>query len=162
MVSTNPLLWQTDLSSTLKEIGFQHIPHEPCCMVKDGIIIFYYVDDIVLAFHKEQKEAAVQLMRKLQAKYNISGGDDLQWFLGIGIIRDRQNRLIWLSQSDYLDKIAKLAQGSSKWARTPMEKEEPLPYTGTATELSRTSYQKKVGSILYAAVVTRPDVAFAA
>ena len=48
-------------------------------------------------------------MRKLQTKYNIAGGDDLQWFLGIEIIRDRQNRLIWLSQSDYLDKIANLA-----------------------------------------------------
>jgi hypothetical protein len=158
----SPLLWQRDFSSTLKEIGFQPIPHEPCCMVKDGIIIFYYVDDIVLAFRKDKKEEAAELMRKLQTKYNIAGGDDLQWFLGIEIIRDRQNRLIWLSQSDYLDKIANLAQGSRKWVGTPMGKEELLPYAGIATELSRTLYQKKVGSILYAAVITRPDVAFAA
>ena len=112
-------------------------------MVKDGIIIFYYVDDIVLAFRKDKKEKAAELMWKLQTKYNIAGGDDLQWFLGIEIIRDRQNRLIWLSQSDYLDKIANLAQGSRKWAGTPMGKEELLPYAGIATELSRTLTRRK-------------------
>ena len=62
----SPLLWQRDFSSSLEEIGFQPMPHKPCCMVKDGIIIFYYIDDIVLAFRKDKRDDAAKLMRKLQ------------------------------------------------------------------------------------------------
>jgi hypothetical protein len=38
---------------------------------------------------------------------------------------------------------------------------ELLPYDGKAEPSAITSYQRKTGSILYAAVITRPDVAFA-
>ncbi|KAM4067972.1 GAG-pre-integrase domain-containing protein [Hirsutella rhossiliensis] len=29
------------------------VPHEPCCLTLDGIFVFFYVDDIVFAFRKE-------------------------------------------------------------------------------------------------------------
>jgi hypothetical protein len=37
-----------------------------------------------------------------------------------------------------------------------------LPYSGKASYQLIQQYQCKVGSIMYAAVVTRPDIAFAA
>ncbi len=46
----SPLLWQRELTTTLKLLGFQEVPHEPCCLVKDGIVVFFYVDDIVFAY----------------------------------------------------------------------------------------------------------------
>jgi hypothetical protein len=46
----SPLLWQKEFTSTLKTLGFQSVLHEPCCMTQDGIIIFFYVDDIILAY----------------------------------------------------------------------------------------------------------------
>ena len=42
-----------------------------------------------------------------------------------------------------------------------MATKELLPFNGIATPSSTNLYQRKVGSALYAAVVTRPDVAFA-
>ena len=54
----SPLLWQKELTNTLQEQGFQPIPHEPCAMMKSGIIIFFYVDDIVLAYRSNQKHQA--------------------------------------------------------------------------------------------------------
>jgi hypothetical protein len=38
---------------------------------------------------------------------------------------------------------------------------ELLPYEGKATPASIKEYQRKTGSLLYAAVITRPDIAFA-
>jgi hypothetical protein len=38
---------------------------------------------------------------------------------------------------------------------------ELLPYSGRASAASITQYQRKIGSLLYAAVITRPDIAFA-
>jgi len=39
---------------------------------------------------------------------------------------------------------------------------ELLPYDGKSEPWSTTAYQQKTGSILYAAVIIRPDIAFAA
>ena len=39
---------------------------------------------------------------------------------------------------------------------------ELLPYDGKAKPQSVTAFQQKTGLILYAAVITRPDIAFAA
>jgi hypothetical protein len=158
----SPLLWQRDLTATLQELGFKTVPHEPCCMTKGAIIIFFYVDDIVLAYKKERKNEIQSIINKLQNKYKLSGGKPLQWFLGIEIIRDREKKLLWLSQSDYLDKIANLVDRTDYRHETPMKREELLAYNERASLPSIRRYQRKVGSVLYAAVITRPDVAFAA
>ena len=160
----SPLLWQNLFTGTLLDLGFKSIPHEPCCMTYEGILIFFYVDDIVLAYRKSQKEKAMDLMRRLKGHCNISGGEDLQWFLGIAVYRDRVQRRIWLSQASYIEKIIKLADTdtdtkSSK--ETPMTKTELLPYPQRASRKSVRAYQRKIGSLLYAAVTTRIDIAFA-
>jgi hypothetical protein len=157
---TSPLQWQKTLTESLRKLGFKSVPYEPCCMMKNGILIFFYVDDIVLAYKKEKEQEAKGLMDNLKKEYTITGGEDLQWFLGIRIIRDREKRLIWLSQASYIDKIAKLAD-SQPTHDTPMAKEELLPYEGRASPASIHSYQRKIGSLMYAAVSTRLDIAFA-
>jgi hypothetical protein len=157
---SSPLLWQKMLTNTLKELGFKTIPHEPCCMIKGGILIFFYVDDIVLAYRKEQEAGAQEIMEKIKSRYEITGGEDLQWFLGIRILREREKKLIWLSQASYVDKIIKLAD-SRQPDDTPMSKEELLPFEEEATIASTHHYQRKVGSLMYAAVSTRIDICFA-
>ncbi|OAQ57457.2 polyprotein [Pochonia chlamydosporia 170] len=157
----SPLLWQKELTNTLEELGFEKVPHEPCCMMKNGIIIFFYVDDIVLAYKKGKETEAQNLADRLKQKYKLTGGNQLQWFLGIEITRDRDQKLIWLSQSAYIDKIANLAGSVDRRLNVPMSGPELLPYEGRASAASIRKYQRKIGSLLYAAVITRPDIAFA-
>ena len=156
----SPVLWQRLFTTTLLEIGFKPVPHEPCCLTYDGILIFFYVDDIVLAYRKSQESKAQDLMNQLKRHYNISGGEDLQWFLGIQIHRDRAQKLIWLSQNSYIDKIVKLAD-TNQPDETPMTKTELFPYEHRASRQIVRAYQRKIGSLLYAAVTTRIDIAFA-
>jgi hypothetical protein len=157
-----PLLWQKHFTSTLILIGFTPVPHEPCCYTLKGVLIFFYVDDIVLAFEKGNQALVDQISAQLKKTYTLTGGKTLQWFLGIEIIRNREKGLIWLSQAEYAEKIQKLASGSAGNSSTPMRNKELLPYDGRASLASINQYQRKVGSILYAAVITRPDIAFAA
>jgi hypothetical protein len=49
-----PLLWQQHFIKTLTNMAFQTILHKPCCMIRNGILIFYYIDDIVFAFRKDK------------------------------------------------------------------------------------------------------------
>jgi hypothetical protein len=83
------------------------------------------------------------------------------------IFRDWPKRSLWLSQQTYIEKLANefiTELKSHKRPPTPMAEEElfPLPPEDKVLETDRTRYQRKIGSILYAAISTRPDIAFAA
>jgi hypothetical protein len=67
----SPLLWQRKFTATLRELGLEPVPHEPCCWTKDGVIIFFYVDDIVVAYRKENEAIAQSLTAALRARYSL-------------------------------------------------------------------------------------------
>jgi hypothetical protein len=159
----SPLLWQKDFTASLHEQGFRQICHEACCYVKGDVMIFFYVDDIVVACRKDKLSEAKAEVERLGAKYSLSGGGNLQWYLGVEVIRDRQQRKIWLAQSDYIAKLSRhLPKERRKRPPThPMTTTELLPYEGRATEADLQRFQRATGSVLYAAVVTRADIAFA-
>jgi hypothetical protein len=65
-------LWQQHFIRTLTNMTFHTIPHEPCCMIRNGILIFYYVDDIVIAFRKDQTAEAKGVADLLGLSYITS------------------------------------------------------------------------------------------
>ncbi|GAB1319504.1 putative retrotransposon HobS hobase [Madurella fahalii] len=137
----SPLLWQRHFTQTLTRMGFTPVPHEPCCFGKQGVLIFFYVDDIVVAYRKTAQETVNATVRELERTYTLQGGHDLQWFLGVEVIRDRQRRLIWLSQSDSLNKLTRLVgQSDTKCPETPMKQKELLPFDGRASPSSINKY----------------------
>src|SRR5205823_14838218 len=84
------------------------------------------------------------------------------WFLGIRVIRNRDERKIWLCQDSYIDKIAtKFHLEYHRSAQTPLPSEELVPNTGKASAQEIYAYQQRVGSLNFAAVITRPDIAYA-
>ena len=90
----SPLLWQKHLTGTLIQCGFQSVPHEPCCFINKGVVIFFYVDDIVIAYREPSKKAVDEVIKMLKSMYSLQGGEPLQWFLGIEVVRDRKKGLI--------------------------------------------------------------------
>jgi len=52
------LLWQKELTSTLLALKFQTISHKPYILIKSGILIFFYANDIVLAYRKKNTVTA--------------------------------------------------------------------------------------------------------
>ena len=71
----SPILWQWHFIRILIDIGLRPIPHESCYLISDdGILIFFYVDDIILAYRKSQESKAKKILTKLKGYYNISGG----------------------------------------------------------------------------------------
>ncbi|KAE9572511.1 hypothetical protein CGMCC3_g11506 [Colletotrichum fructicola] len=165
----SPILWQRHLEAGLRALGFSRVAGENCCWQRGQVTFFFYVDDCVLAFPREHSADAQEAINALQKRYHLEGGKDLQWFLGIEVIRDRSTRKLWLSQAVFAEKVRKLitpradnAEAPEERAYTPMTKTELFPYDGEAAPWEINHYQKRVGTILYAAVMTRPDIAFAA
>ncbi|KAM4061869.1 reverse transcriptase (RNA-dependent DNA polymerase) [Hirsutella rhossiliensis] len=102
----SPLLWQQMLTSSLEELGFRKVPQEPCVMMKGAVTVFFYVDDIIWAFRKEDEGVVEEATRGLQKKISLTRLGEPRWFLGIRILRDRQRKTLWLTQDAYIDKIA--------------------------------------------------------
>jgi len=92
---------------------------------------------------------------------NILG--ELKWFLGIHVLRDYCLQKIWLSQKAYIEKIANQYKIdlTGCLSDTPMVATELLPTTTIADKPSVILYQRKMGSLLYAAVTMQLDIAFA-
>jgi hypothetical protein len=156
----SPLLWQQLLSTTLTDLGLKCVLEEPCLFINNWLIVFF-VDDIVYMYRDSDQDRAIEFCEQLTGKFKMRDLGDLRWFLGIRIVRNRDCRRIWLSQDSYVENIAarfNLDQlhGSPS---TPMTIELLTPNDEVADQAFIHLYQRKVGSIMYAAVITRPDVA---
>lgn len=134
-------------------------------MQKDGIICFFYVDDIVFAYKEDKKDEVKQIQKALEQRLTIKEVGELKWFLDLHIVRNRSKRTVWLSQKAYIAKICNefAPPPEGRLPATPMDVIEPLPLPDNedVSDASRTLYQRKVGSLLFAAIATQPDIAFA-
>ena len=76
---------------------------------------------------------ANKLISALKKRYELTGGNELQWFLGIEVICDRPKKLIWLSQSAYIEKISQLAEKKEMIScQTLMSSVELMPQEDSA------------------------------
>ena len=99
-------------------------------------------------------------MKNLKKKFKFSKNDFLHWFLEIKIIWNRKKKLIWLSQSLYIDKIVNLVISKQSDAIL-MSKNEFLFYNNVASSFQINLYQQKISFLMYAAVITHSNIAFA-
>jgi len=158
----SPLLWQQELCKVLKELGLSEILQEPCLFQNHYVILFYYVDDIVLLYREEHAAKVEELIKKLTQRFPMTDLGELEWFLGIRVING-DDGVIYLSQREYIKQLINTFKVDlSKQFQTPLSTAPLTPYQGVATREEATLYQRKTGSILYATINTRPDAAFAA
>ncbi|KAK1662905.1 hypothetical protein QYE76_051064 [Lolium multiflorum] len=128
--------------------------------------LILYVDDILLIGNDIELLSSVK--GYLNKCFSMKDLGEAAYILGIKIYRDRSRRLIGLSQSTYLDKILKkFRMDESKKGFLPMLPGKVLSKTqgpATAEERERMNqipYASAVGSIMYAMLCTRPDIAHA-
>jgi hypothetical protein len=76
------------------------------------------------------------------------------------ILRNLPSEHIWLGQKAYIEKIAKLANHRRIYL-TPISSNELLPNQKHASPAKIQNYQRKIGSLLFAAIFIRPNIAFA-
>jgi hypothetical protein len=159
----SPKLWQQEASRVLIKLGLTPVPEDPCVFVTHGIIVFFYVDDFIIASHPSVRDKARQLEKDLEAHWELTDHGEAEWFLNIRIIRDRQQQKLWLCQDAYISSMAARYHLTDRApVYTPLPVEEMKPFDGTATPAEIKIYQGKVGSVQYPTTITRPDAAKAA
>ncbi|KAK1606139.1 hypothetical protein QYE76_029812 [Lolium multiflorum] len=162
--------WNRRFDKVIKDFGFIQCHGEACIYKKvSGSSVAFpilYVDDILLIGNDIELLSSVK--GYLNNSFSMKDLGEASYILGIKIYRDRSRRLIGLSQSTYLDKILKkFRMDESKKGFLPMLPGKVLSKTqgpATAEERERMSnipYASAVGSIMYAMLCTRPDIAHA-
>lgn len=160
----SPRLWLNLLGSTLSRLGLHPVPGQPCIYTTyDGIIFFFYVDDIGVIYLATKQAETVRIISELMKQFEFRELGEINWFLGIRIIRDRNQHMIWLCQDAYIERIAKAFNCNElNQIDSPLNTDRMLPSTTTATSEAIHLYKSKVGSIQFATTVSRPDAARAA
>jgi len=157
--------------STLRAFGALPTPEDDCVYTYDDpsgarVYICAHVDDFGLI---SKSQHALDLVKGFLAKtYALKVNADMSYYLGMLITRDRASRWITLSQPRYIADIADRfhidMNAQIDWPVTPMVYDShrraavditPLPPAGIV------DYQSRIGSLLYLAINTRPDILYA-
>ena len=163
----SPRLWYQELVTYLKGLGFEPCPEEPCILIntETKVIVFIYVDDVLIMAKPEHLQRIEAFKATVRQKYEITDMGEAISFLNIRILRDLKAKKLWICQDGYIDKLAARfgVDATAMKVATPLASSyHPQPFHGQATTSHIAEMQEKVGSILYPALVSRPDVSFAA
>ncbi|KAJ9556974.1 hypothetical protein OSB04_011588 [Centaurea solstitialis] len=161
--------WNLHFDERIKEFGFAKSEFEPCVYTKfyGSIVTFLvlYVDDILLIGNDVPTLQSVK--EWLSKCFQMKDLGEAAYILGIKIYRNRSKRLIGLSQSTYIDKVLKrFRMDESKKGFIPMQHGIVLSKTQCPVssedqdKMKSVPYASAIGSIMYAMLCTRPDVAY--
>ena len=64
------------------------MPGVPCLYTNDHLIVFFYVDDIVVLVHPSNLAKKNEFEKLLLEKYELRKMGEIKWFLGIRVLRD--------------------------------------------------------------------------
>lgn len=165
--------WNIMLDKKLKSLGFQCLDAKTCLYVYQddkGQLCFLvvYVDDILLA---ATSRAFMNIIKaKLHGAFKMRDLGEASYILGMAIQRDRPNWSIYLSQKQYIKTVLeRTGMTDCKPAWTPLPHNAKLSTEDPSNnstlheieiEGKTVSYPSVVGSLMYAMLATRPDIAF--
>jgi hypothetical protein len=128
-----------------------------------------YVDDISMLYPEDATKAAIKVKARLLEKYKITNLGPARQFLVIEIHREEDGTgtgtAISLGQKAFITTILKrFNMQNAHGASTPMDPNAKLDLAedhGEKELKDIKGYQAIVGSLMYTALATRPDISFA-
>jgi hypothetical protein len=162
----SPRCWNNAFRQHMESIRFQQSSADPCVFIQTEdtsvTIVAVYVDDLIIITKTPAKMEQVKI--NLAAKFKMKDLGPLHYCLGITIDQDNERKCLWLHQRQYISAILEkygLSQANS--ATTPADVNVKLEKDdGVSKVVDPIRYQSMIGSLLYAANATRPDIAQAA
>jgi hypothetical protein len=161
-----PRAWHLKLKDVLEELGYKASDADPGLYVQinkeHNVYVLVYVDDI-LVIAKDQTTAN-KVKTALMSVFDTRDLGDATYFLGMELVRNRQERTLKIVQRRMTEElVSKYGLKDGKIKAVPMSSSTKLTKTIEGKELDKSTYaySELVGSLLYLAVCTRPDIAYA-
>jgi hypothetical protein len=159
-----PRNWNRVLNEYLLSIGFKRSEADPCIYKRlrnsKEVILFVYVDDLIIAGNDMEQINIVK--KELSDKWSMKDIGELSEILGMEVYRDRQRKLLTLSQTTYIkDILQKFGFSNCKPISTPLDPGMKLSKHSTQMGTEIFPYREIIGSLMYLMVCTRPDISYA-
>ena len=155
--------WNKKLNASLMGQGFRRLDADPCAYIRetdDHIeIITVWVDDLLV--FADRSDVMDKLKKEIQTLYEVSDLGSPQKIVGIEIDRNRTEGRLKISQMQYIENLlAKYNMTDCKPVATPMDTSVDLDDEDELPEDSplRALYASLVGSLMFLAIATRPDI----
>ncbi|HEY0433295.1 MAG TPA: reverse transcriptase domain-containing protein [Chitinophagaceae bacterium] len=161
--------WYRTIDAFFKNIGLEKTNADNCvyrCINQgETLIVALYVDDLLII--SDSMTSINKLKAELSNKFEMKDLGEVHSILGINVMREKGT--ITLDQSNYIENILrKFRMSDCKPVTTPMDPNVKLTKTDAKNETDpknekplKKVYQQAVGSLMYAMLGTRPDIAFA-
>lgn len=154
--------WNRRLDQELQRLGLKPLNSDPCVYLRgqggDLLMGVVYVDDILLISRKLDDIAKIK--EGLLKSFDVKDLGDVKCCLGIEFIRNKNGYSIY--QSGFIqDVLARFEMSDCKPISTPMDANAKLSRNSTSENesCSKMPYRELVGSLMYIAMGTRPDIA---
>lgn len=154
--------WNKKFVDFLNSYKFKQLLSDQCVFVGDsnGHIIYLalYVDDgLVLS---SSRFAIDSFLANLKEHFHITV-DNGEQYVGLNIIRDRENGTITINQVPYIKRVLeKFNMGEAKPIQIPADPGVRLQRAEDSSGAENYPYREAVGSLIFLATVSRPDIAF--
>lgn len=156
----SPRCWNQKFNCVLTQFGFEQFDSDKCVyrgsVHGDLVLLVIYVDDGLLLSPSEN--ALKIVLAKLQTNFEVKVCK-VNNFVGLEIVQEED--YIFIHQENYINKlIEKFGMKEANPVDIPADPNQDL--TGNQTdELFDGPYREVVGSLIFAAIVSRPDIAYA-
>ena len=166
-----PRAWNKDINTKLHSMGFTQLLSEPCLYVyfrdTDICIISLYVDDLVIA--ASSLSVISHVKSRLQQYYLMKDLGVIDEILGCKVVIDRDLDSITIQQAQYTKEIiAKfLPADDNIVSSVPADPNLHLVQSQCAQSeeeiqgMKDIPYRQAIGSLLWLALGTRPDISYA-
>lgn len=163
-------IWNLKLDIFLKKFGLNRSNVDECIYYRvDGnnvLIVAIYVDDFIIFANDDVQKN--ELKKSLKKQFHMKDIGEAKFVLGMQIIRDRKAGTISINQSQYIRQIIeRFGMVDCNAVKTPTDLNQKLtkemcPKDEESRKLMESiPYQQAVGSLLFAAQLTRPDIQYA-
>ena len=150
--------WYQELSNVLIQQRFERSKHDYCLFLKtkENDKLYVLLDDLVIAGNSQI--AINNLKISLESKFKMNYRGDLEWFLGMRIPKTEKG--ITLDQEKYTQNILEqFNMQDCKPSKTPTENNLKLEVAQEdSVRVDSYEFRSLVGSLLYLAEQTRPDI----
>ncbi|KAL5858125.1 hypothetical protein ACOSQ3_005583 [Xanthoceras sorbifolium] len=167
----SPRQWYKRFDSFMIGHGYSRSQYDSCVYfrkLKDGSFVYLllYVDDMLIAA-KDMFELN-KLKSELSGEFEMKDLGAAKKILGMEIRRDKAAGKLYLTQKSFVEKVLeRFGMKNAKPVSTPLAAHFKLsaamsPQSDNDIEyMSHVPYSSAVGSLMYAMVCTRPDIAHA-
>lgn len=156
------LVWYKKVKDCLCNLDFKNSKYEPCLFQKIvgnvKVIVAVYVDDFLI--FSNNTEETNKLKTILGSEFKLKDLGSVRRYLGMRINIDKKLNTITVDQQQYIEQLlCTFNMSDCKTADTPIECKLNLEKSEIC--MTNIPFQKLIGSLMYLAILTRPDIAYA-